>query len=199
MKLNRRDVMKMSVLGGAALALPLERAMGEDVPRRTDRRERAAGPLHDAVQDPSVISPGPVRRDHGLLPDLHGGADGRGDSRLQDPAVGVQRLGARPDVQGEPGTAGGRAPHQQPARPAPGPGLHAVDVGAPARVGLPAGVRRLRQRHHATRVSGRTTATRTGSPPAPSGTTTTACTTPRRTWSWAWPACTSCTTRSSSR
>ena len=31
MKLNRRDVMKMSVLGGAALALPLERAMGEEL------------------------------------------------------------------------------------------------------------------------------------------------------------------------
>ena len=32
MKLNRRDMMKMSVMGGAALAaLPLERAMGEDV------------------------------------------------------------------------------------------------------------------------------------------------------------------------
>ena len=62
MKLNRRDVMKMSVLGGAALALPLERAMGEELTQANRIAESALpAPFRMPFRIPPVISP--VRSD----------------------------------------------------------------------------------------------------------------------------------------
>ena len=105
---------------------------------------------------------------------------------------GYNGITARPDDQGP--TQGRKAVVRQannlPAR-APDAAATRLDVGPPPRVRVAAGVRRLRQRHHATPASARTTATRTPRTRARSGTTTTACTTRRRTSTWAWPACTS--------
>lgn len=62
MKLNRRDVMKMSVLGGAALALPLERAVGEELTLANRIAESALpAPFTMPFRIPPVISP--VRSD----------------------------------------------------------------------------------------------------------------------------------------
>ena len=62
--------------------------------------------------------------------------------------MGLQRLGPRTDLprQARPPDRG--APDQQPAVDPPAARLHAVDLGAPARLGVAAGVRRLRERHH---------------------------------------------------
>ena len=73
----------------------------------------------------------------------------------------------------------------------------AQDLHPPARVGVAAAVRRVRQRRHPLRARRRTTTTRTSSRRARSGTTTTACTSPRRTPTRAWPRSTTCTTRPS--
>jgi FtsP/CotA-like multicopper oxidase with cupredoxin domain len=62
MKLTRRDVMKMSVLGGAALALPLERALGEPLTLANRIAESALpAPFTLPFRTPPVINP--VRSD----------------------------------------------------------------------------------------------------------------------------------------
>jgi spore coat protein A len=61
-KLNRRDLLKMSVLGGAALALPLERALGEPLTLANRIAESALpAPFTIPFTVPPVISP--VRSD----------------------------------------------------------------------------------------------------------------------------------------
>ena len=62
MKLNRRDLLKMSVLGGAALALPLERALGEPLTLANRIAESALpAPFTIPFTVPPVINP--VRSD----------------------------------------------------------------------------------------------------------------------------------------
>ena len=62
MKLNRRDLLKMSVLGGAALALPQERALGEPLTLANRIAESALpAPFTIPFTIPPVISP--VRSD----------------------------------------------------------------------------------------------------------------------------------------
>ena len=71
MKLNRRDLLKMSVLGGAALALPLERTLGEPPLANRIAESTLPAPFTIPFTVPPVIKPGPDRRDDRLLQGLH--------------------------------------------------------------------------------------------------------------------------------
>ena len=77
MSLSRRDLVKMSVLAGAAVALPLERSVSAASARgEPDRGEPAAGSVHHAVRGAAGDLSGALRpgHRHRLLPD-HDEAD----------------------------------------------------------------------------------------------------------------------------
>ena len=149
MSMSRRDLLKLSVFAGAAVALPLERSAERTVRLRLPHRaERTPCAVHDAVRPTAGAGTGAQERHHRLLPDLDAARADGVHPGPEDRGLGLQRAGAGPDHQGGAGPRRRRAPDQQPADGAPDAEVHAVDVGAPARPGLLAAVRRLRQRHH---------------------------------------------------
>ena len=198
MKLNRRDMMKMSVMGGAALALPLERAMGEDSPRRIGSprarcrphsrcRSRSAGdqPVRsDATTDyyrmsmealVAEVIPGyktPLWGYNGSVP----GPTFKVNQGRRAVVRHINNLPARhPDLDYTPWTS----VHLHGSASLPEYDGYANDISNPGQWKdytypnwQPA--RTLWYHDHGVHHT-------------------------RRTWSWAWPACTSCTTRSSSR
>ena len=92
MELSRREMAKLSLLGTAAVALPLERALGRagDAGQPAGR-ERAARALHHPVRESTVVYP--VRSDVStdyyrvtMEPFVAGGG-----ARAPDTAVGLQR------------------------------------------------------------------------------------------------------------
>ena len=164
MHYTRREAFKVGLFGSAALALPLQRAARADSVL-DDRMPSSLLPKPFTLpfKIPPVAIAGLGARRRGLLPHLHQGSQGRDPAGLPDDVWALQRHVPGPDDQGEPGPQGEGAVHQQPAAEAPDAEVHALDVGPPARVGVAAAVRRLRQRHLATRASTRTTTTRTAS------------------------------------
>ena len=149
MSLSRRDLMKLGVVGGAALALPLERTVraGSSTQSRL-ASSRLPRPFTLPFRVPPVLQPSRVDSTTDYYKVVHEAGHGRRRPGPQDATVGLQRQRARADGQGRAGPPHRHAPGQQPAGDPPAPALHAVDVGAPARVTVAAGVRRVRQRHH---------------------------------------------------
>ena len=173
---TRREALKLGALGSAGLLLPLERFAGAAGGASANRMpvERPAGAVQPArSRTPPVLSP--VRTD--ATTDYY---------RLVQQQALVEILpGKQTTIFGYNGITPGPTIMAQRDRPVvvqqinalpAGPSdarLHAVHVDAPARVGVAAGVRRLRQRRDHSPGSGRTTTTRTTSTRARSGTTTT--------------------------
>ena len=181
--LNRRDLIKAGVFAGAALSLPLSawcraNRCSTIACRRASCRSRS----RRRSRVPPVAVPGTQRRHDRLLRDVDE-ADARSRSCRASRRCSSATTGSvpGPTIKVNQGREAVVRHMQHAAERAPDARLRAVDVGAPARLGVAAAVRRLRQRHHPPRASSRTTTTRTSSPPERSGTTTTACTTPPRT------------------
>ena len=148
MALTRRDLIKVGVFAGASLSLPLSRvvsgqsALGNRMPAsKLPRRSR-----HRSCVRRSLCRCAAMTRP--TTTDVHGADLRRDHARLPDDVLRLRRDRAGPDDQGQPGTSGGRAPLQHAAVRSPDTRLRAVDLGAPARLGVTAAVRRLCQRHH---------------------------------------------------
>ena len=199
MGMTRRDVIKISVLSGAAVGLPVSHALGDSVSGNRIAESRLPKPFTSTFSRVPLAVPvrtDAVNRDSDL-PDRDASVPGRDRARPADRPVGLQR-----DVPGSDDRWRSKA---LPVRvrqinnlpgSAPDARIHAVDLGAPARPRVAPAVRRLRERHHATRATTRTTSTRTSRRRGRSGTTTTACTTRPRPYRWAWlPSTCSTTTR----
>ena len=169
------------MLGGAALALPLERALGEPLTRRPDRRSALPAPFTVPFTVPPVIDPvRSTRRHRHSTPHHESSQPAEIIPGYQTPIWGYNGITPGPTIV-EPRPEGGR-PAGQPA-----PGRH-PDAAATRRGprSTCTGRRRCRSTTATPATSPRpgrrrTTTTRTSSPPGRSGTTTTACTTPRRT------------------
>ena len=194
-QVSRRDVLKFSALGAAAVALPLERAVRAKT-REPDRGQQAAGALHAAVRGAAGDRRARRRRRHAASRSPEGRRSSPGSRPRSSATPCPDRAPTTPGPTIHASAARRSTVMQANKLPvgAPVAQLRPVDLDAPARVGVAAAVRRLRQRHHRSRASTRTTTTRTARTPGRSGTTTTACTTPPRTPTWAWPRSTTCTT-----
>ena len=142
-------MLKFSALGAAALTLPLERVV-----RAKSASRLAASKLPKLYTRGSSCRggrQGPGRGHRGgLLHHQAGAGPGTDPGRpdLEDQRVRLQRPGPRPHHPRSSGPPGRRSPHQQAAGDPPHARLRAVDLDSPARVGLAAPVRWLRQRHH---------------------------------------------------
>ncbi len=182
MSLTRRDVIKAGVFAGAAMSLPLSRVVSGQ--SALDSR-MAASKLPKPFTTPFAYPPVavPVRTDDTtdyyamhMMPTQVEIVPG-----YQTLMFGYEGSVPGSDHQGPSGPQDGGAQLQPAADHASDVRLPAVHLGAPARLGLAAAVRRLRERHHATRTSSRTTSIRTGKRRERCGTTIMACTTPPRT------------------
>ena len=149
MQYTRRDALKLGLFGSAALAIPLERAARADsvldnrMPANNSRRR-------SRCRSASRRSPMPVSTD--------------GDEDLYRIPMKVAKLEVLPGFQTTFWGYGGIVPgptlmvdrrpqdqgpvRQRAAAEAPDARLHAVDLGAPARLAVAAAVRRLRERPH---------------------------------------------------
>ena len=147
LSVSRRDVLKVSALGAAAIALPFERVV----------RAKTA----------SKIAESKIPRPYTLPFTVPPVIDGRGGGTItiaqkmqnavilpgvQTPIFGYNGITPGPTILARRGTPLSVAVQQRTAGQAPALGLRGLDVGPPARVGLEAAVRRLRQRHHAPRA-----------------------------------------------
>ena len=195
MTLSRRDMLKMGLLGGRPVALPLERTVRADSgPVNRIAASKLPAPFTIPFTAPSALVPYRTDATTDYYKVWMKPVQGRRAARVPDAPLGLQRARSRSD-RARPRRAARRwSGTSTRCRASTRRSVHAVDVGAPARFRVVAAVRRVRQRHHATRASTRTTTTRTSRPAAPSGTTTTGCTTPPRTSTWASRRSTTCTT-----
>ncbi len=153
MQFNRRDALKLGVVSAAALALPAERMARTKL---SFANKLAVSSMPPPFTAPYVAPPvvdltrrrhhRPHQRRQALPP--HGDvAVPTGDhSGAADHSVGIRPVGARTHGDVQEGRAGLDAARQQPALAAPATGIPAVDIGAPARLGVAAAVRRVRER-----------------------------------------------------
>ena len=124
MALSRRDLIKLSLLGGAAVALPMERAVSaSDGLGNRIAESRLPAPFTTPFARPPVISP--VRSDEATGTDFY-----RVSMEptfveivpgLKTPMWGYNGLVPGPDLPDPTGPQDRRPPDQQPARRAPGP------------------------------------------------------------------------------
>ena len=153
MELSRRDLLKLGLLGSAALYLPVER-----VARAADFSgawRSCPTPFTLPVLPPAGARP-PRRRErrHADHEHPHDDAPGRrARSSVPRPVAADERCGPtrserrdQPDDPRRQGPAAGDHPRQRPAGDPSPARLRVVDVRAPARLGLAAAVRRLRER-----------------------------------------------------
>ena len=149
MSLTRRDVIKAGVFAGAAMSLPLSRVVSGQ--SALDSR-MAASKLPKPFTTPFAYPPVavPVRSDdttdyyalhmQPIQVEIVPG--------YQTLMFGYEGSVPGPTIKVHRGPQDGGAPLQPAAGHAPDVWLPAVHVGAPARLGLAAAVRRLRERHH---------------------------------------------------
>ena len=141
---SRRDVLKVSALGAAAMALPFERTARAKTASRI-----ASSKIPKPYTLPFAAPPVIDGRGGGTLDDHPEDGQHPDPPWRPDPDLRLQRHRARTD---DPRPAGHPAPRRHdnelPARH-PQWGYEAWTSVPPARVGLAAAVRRLRQRHHA--------------------------------------------------
>ena len=182
MHYTRRDAFKVGLFGSAALALPLQRAAS------------ATSILDDRMPSSQLPKPFtlPLRIPPISIPtSVHDGEDchrifikeAKAEilPGLPDHRLGLQRDRPRTDHRRQQGQKTKvRFINQLPLKH-PVLEVHAVDVGAPARLGVTAASSTATPATSPTPASTRTTTTRTSSRRGRSGTTTTACTTPPRT------------------
>ena len=170
-------------------------AVGEE--RLPDRPQQdPARPTRSRSPQPPVLQPADRERRHDrLLPDRPASVHGPDPARRPDPLWGYNGPGPRADDPGDRGRGGRRPPGQPAARRRTHARLHPVDLHPPARL-----ARRCRSSTATPATSPQPGQckdydTRTPGRRGRSGTTTTACTTPRRTSTWASPRSTTSPTR----
>ena len=193
--MSRRDVLKFSALGAAAVALPLERMVRAKTVSQIAASKLpapytlpfAVPPVIDGRAGAAVVTLEQTAKQVSILPGFQTTIFGY-DCRQGRPPRPDDPRPARHAAHGDAG--------QQAAGDAPVPQLRPVDLDAPARLGVEAAVRRVRQRHHQGRPDQALRLPEQAGRAGRSGTTTTACTTPPRTPTWAWPRSTTCTTTS---
>ncbi len=152
MELSRRDMIKFSAVGGAALALPLQRALAEPLVLANRIAQSALpAPYTLPFRVPPILTP--TRSD--ATTDYY---------RVEMRPTTVEMLpGLQTPVWGYNGSVPGPTIHVERGRQVVVrqinnlPAIHPRSatrrgLGAPARLGLAAGVRRLRQRHHQPRL-----------------------------------------------
>ena len=133
-----------SVGAGGGGSRAAARADGPRQDRVQDLREEDPEAVHPAVQSAAGDRRPWGRHDHHHPED----AERRDPARRPDADLRLQRHRSGTDDPGAPGHPAERDRAQRAAGEAPELGLRVLDVDPPARLGLEAAVRRLRQRHH---------------------------------------------------
>jgi FtsP/CotA-like multicopper oxidase with cupredoxin domain len=140
---SRRDVLKVSALGAAALALPLERTV-----RAKTASKIASNKIPKPYALPFKVPPVIDGRGGGTITIAQKMANVEILPGVQTPIFGYSGITPGPTILVRRGTPLNVVMRNELPAKHPNLGLRGLDLVPPARFGVQAAVRRLRQRHH---------------------------------------------------